>query len=210
MKILIVGANGQIGRHLVDQLSGSEHAVRAMIRNPVQAPALEAKGAEVVVADLESDFRSALEGCDTLIFTAGSGGHTGPEKTIIVDLYGALKMIDAAKDQSVKRFVMVSSMGTEEPEKGRENMRHYFIAKRIADDRLVESGLDYTIVRPGRLTNDDGMRKIWVGEGDHLRQIPRMDVAATIVALLGQENTVGKTFPLLSGEHAIGEALKSI
>ncbi len=209
MKILIIGANGQIGRHLVAQLS-SEHTVRAMVRNSVQAPSLEAKGAEVVVADLESDFRSAFQGCDAVVFTAGSGGHTGPEKTIIVDLYGAMKAMEAAKDQKVKRFVMVSSMGTENPEQGRESMRHYFIAKKIADDRLIESGLEYTIVRPGRLTNDEGLGRIWIGEGDHLRQIPRVDVASTISALLPAENTVGKIFPLLSGEHSIGDAIKSI
>ncbi len=210
MKTLIIGANGQIGRHLVGMLAESDHGVRAMVRDPLHAVTMESKGAEVVIADLEKDFRHALEGCDALVFTAGSGGHTGADKTIIVDLYGALKTIDAARDLGVKRFVMVSSMGTEDPEKGRDGMRHYFIAKRIADDRLVSSKLDYTIVRPGRLTNDEGTGRIWTGEGERQKQVPRIDVAATIVALLDQGNTVRKIFPLLSGENPIEDALKSM
>ncbi len=210
MKTLIIGANGQIGRHLVGMLVENGHEVRAMVRNPLHGISLESKGAEVVIADLEKDYRHALEGCEALVFSAGSGGHTGPDKTMIVDLWSALKTIDAACDLGVNRFVMVSSMGTEDPEKGRESMRHYFIAKRVADDRLVASGLDYTIVRPGRLTNDEGTGKIWVGEGNKLKQIPRVDVAATIVSLLERENTIRKNFPLLSGENPIDQAMNSI
>ena len=114
MKILIAGANGKIGRHLVRGLAKSDHICRAMVRDPAQEWELRQLGAdEVVVADLEGDCRAALITCDAVVFTAGSGPHTGPEKTVDVDQNGAINLIDQAQDMGVERFVIVSSMRAE-------------------------------------------------------------------------------------------------
>jgi uncharacterized protein YbjT (DUF2867 family) len=155
MHIVIIGANGKIGRQLIQLLAGTEHRVRAMIRKEEQAPELKRLGAdEIVVADLEKDFDHALQGCSAVVFTAGSGSHTGPDKTELVDRLGAIRSIEKAEALGIDRFIMVSSMYADRPEDGPERIRHYFRAKGAADDRLRDSKLNYTIIRPGRLTND--------------------------------------------------------
>ncbi|MDN5869427.1 MAG: SDR family oxidoreductase, partial [Nitrococcus sp.] len=136
MKVLIAGANGKIGQRLVKQMAESAHSPRAMIRNPAQAEELQALGAETVVADLEDDCSGALKGCDAVIFTAGSGPDTGPDKTVDVDQNGAISLIDQAKAAGVQRFLIVSSMRAEDPEAGPEKMQHYLRAKKNADDYL--------------------------------------------------------------------------
>lgn len=161
MRVLIVGANGLIGRLLIGQMVSGSHRSRAMIRSPEQASALTELGADaIVVADLEQDVQPALSSCDAVIFTAGSGGKTGPEKTDAVDRDGAIAVIDAARKTGVKRFVMVSSMGVDAPDKGPDNLQHYLLAKQAADDHLRESGLRYTIVRPGTLSDERGTGKV--------------------------------------------------
>ena len=96
MTTLIIGAHGQIGQLLIKRLAANGEKPRAMIRNQQQAEAIRALGGEPVIADLEGDFSSALDGCDQVVFTAGSGGHTGPDKTVLIDLWGAIKAVDAA------------------------------------------------------------------------------------------------------------------
>src|SRR5699024_9564747 len=114
MKVLVVGANGQIGKHLITYLNGhTSIEARAMIRDEVQASFFKENGAEVVVCDLEEDvpvIAEAAKGCDALVFTAGSGPHTGKDKTLMVDLDGAVKTVEAAKVAGIKRYVMISSL----------------------------------------------------------------------------------------------------
>lgn len=213
MRILIAGANGQIGRHLLGHIKQSNHLSRAMIRDPGQAGALRALGAdETVVADLEDDVRPALDGCDAVVFTAGSGGHTGPDKTDAVDRDGAIGMIDACTSHGGERFVMVSSMGTADPDHGPEGLRHYLRAKQAADAHLAESGLDYTIVRPGRLTDDAGTGRVALSrEGfGHGGSIPREDVAAVLMTVLETPQTAGATFELLEGDEAVRAAIDAL
>ena len=160
MHVFIAGANGQIGRFLLQEIADSKHEARALVRHADQGPELQQLGAtETVIGDLEQDCSEAMRGCDAVIFTAGSGPHTGPDKTVDVDQDGAIRLVDTAKAMGIKRFIMVSSMRAEEPEKGPEKLQHYLRAKRNADEHLKSSGLNYTIVRPGRLTNDDGNGK---------------------------------------------------
>lgn len=212
MRVLIVGANGQIGRRLISQMSSGPHTSQAMIRSPKQARELRDLGADgTVVADLESDVQPALDGCDAVIFTAGSGGHTGPEKTDAVDRDGAIAVIDAALKAGVERFVMVSSMGADNPENGPDDLQHYLRAKHDADQHLRESGLRYTIVRPGGLTDENGTGKI--DAAMHLGRrgsIPRDDVAAMLLEVLDAPNTHGKSFELLAGDTSIREAVAAI
>lgn len=214
MKVLIIGANGKVGRNVVSILSESEHTARAMIRDESQREGLEKRGGEVVIADLEQDFDHAFEGCHAVIFTAGSGGHTGPDKTELVDRQGAMKAVDLAKKHGVNRFLMVSSMNADTPDNGPESMKHYYKAKGDADRHLLGSGLNYTIVRPGALSMDEGNGKIEAAEKienrSRSRNIPREDVARVMVACLDTEKTYNHTFEILSGEDSIEQALKDL
>ncbi|MEF7565295.1 SDR family oxidoreductase [Bacillus infantis] len=214
MKILIVGANGQIGRHLIEKLAETEHKSVAMVRKEEQESELRELGAdEVVIGDLEKDFSHAFEGVDSVIFTAGSGGHTGADKTILIDLWGAIKTIDQAKEHNISRFLLVSSMNADTPDTGIESMKHYFVAKKLADDHLRSSGLDYTIVRPGGLLNEPATGKIQLEEKIKefsSREITREDVAAVLAEAVDLENTYKKTFEILNGETPIKEALKQV
>lgn len=211
MDILIAGANGQIGRQLVERLGAGPHRVRAMIRDRRQAPPLEALGAETLLADLEEDVTATVEGCDVVVFTAGSGPHTGPDKTIDVDRNGAMALIDAAAGHHVQRFVMVSAMRTHTPEEAPEKLRHYLKAKREADDHLIASGLPYTIVRPGRLTNDPGTGRVTAAERlDAYGEIPRADVAHALAVIVDAGNTVNREICLIGGETDLETAIRSL
>lgn len=212
MKVLVVGANGKVARHTLKKLAEAGHHPVAMIRKEEQAEDLLKLGAaDTVVADLEADFEHAFKGIDAVIFAAGSGGHTGADKTILIDLWGAIKTIDAAQRSGVKRFVMLSSMGTADPDKS-ENIRHYLVAKKLADDHLKRSTLTYTIVRPGSLTDEAGKGKIKLEEEIQVRDhtITREDVATVLTEVIERENTYGKTFEILNGDTDISEALQAV
>lgn len=209
MNILIAGANGKIGRRAVALLARTEHRVRAMVRDPDQAELMRELGAaEVVVADLERELEPALRGCEAVVFTAGSGPHTGPEKTVDVDQAAAIRLIVLAESMAgVDRFVMVSAMRTEAPEEAPEKLRHYLEAKKLADDRLKASRLNYTILRPGRLTDEPGTGRISAGLGIGYGEIPREDVAAVILEVIDDVNTYRREIELRSGDLPIGDAL---
>lgn len=209
MHVFIAGANGQIGQHLLRELAESDHEARALVRHPDQGPELQKLGAtETVLGDLEQDCSEAMRGCDAVIFTAGSGPHTGPDKTIDVDQDGAIRLVDTARTMGIKRFIMVSSMGAGAPEKGPEKLRHYLQAKHNADEHLKSSGLNFTIVRPGRLTDDEGTGKVAVSAGlENFGQIPRQDVARVLLAVLDSDNTENRVFDVVSGDTPVPEAL---
>lgn len=211
LNILIAGANGQIGRPLVARLASGPHRVRAMIRDRQQADTLEALGAETVVADLEADVTAVVEGCDMVIFTAGSGPHTGPDKTIDVDRNGAMALIDAARGHHVRRFIMVSAMRTHTPDQAPEKLRHYLAAKKAADDHLIASGIPYTIVRPGRLTNEPGEGRVRAAETlSEYGEIPREDVAHALAAIVDAPNMTNEEVCLLAGDTPIEEAIRAL
>lgn len=209
MHVFIAGANGQIGQHLLREMADSDHEARALIRHPDQGPELQQLGAtETVLGDLEQDCSEAMKGCDAVIFTAGSGPHTGPDKTVDVDQDGAIRLVDTARAMGIKRFIMVSSMRAEEPEKGPEKLRHYLWAKHNADEHLKNSGLNYTIVRPGQLTNDDGTGRVSASARlEEFGKIPRQDVARVLLAVLDSESTTNLVFDVVSGDTPVSEAL---
>jgi uncharacterized protein YbjT (DUF2867 family) len=214
MKVLVVGANGQIGRQLVEFLKDSiEHDVRAMLRKQEQAKEFEAKGVETAIASLEGtveDIAAAAKGCDAVVFAAGSGGHTGLDKTLLVDLDGAVKTVEAAEQAGIERFIMVSALQAHNRENWSEAIKPYYVAKHYADRALLQSSLNYTIIRPGGLLNEPGTGKIKVAENLGRGTIPRMDVARTILACLNEKNTFRKSFDLLSGDTDVAQALKSL
>lgn len=210
MKVFVVGANGQIGQHLVNLLKDSkEHTVRAMVRKREQAEAFEELGVETRLADLEGgvdEIAEAAKGCDAVVFTAGSGGHTGADKTLLIDLDGAAKTIEAAQKTGIKRFIMVSAIHAHRREKW-SSIKHYMVAKHHADKILEQSGLTYTIIRPGGLLNEPGTGKVSIAENLESGSIPREDVARTIMTALPMERTFNRSFDLVSGEDLILDAL---
>lgn len=214
MKVLVAGANGQIGRHLVNLLQDSEeHTVRAMIRKEEQQDYFKSLGVEAVLASLEGtveEIAEAAKGCDAIVFTAGSGGHTGPDKTLLIDLDGAVKTVEAAEMAGIKRFVMVSALQAHRRENWNEKIRPYYVAKHYADRALLQSGLTYTIVRPGGLINEPGTGKITAAENLERGTIPREDVARIVYESLTEERTFNTSFDVISGESPIADALKTL
>ncbi|MFB9974107.1 SDR family oxidoreductase [Allobacillus sp. SKP2-8] len=216
MKVLVVGANGQIGKHLVSFIQKSDDLqAKAMIRKEEQAAYFKELGAETAIADLEGeidDIAEAAKDVDAVVFTAGSGPKTGKDKTIMVDLDGAVKTIEATKKAGVKRFVMVSSFDTTRKaiQEAPESFAPYVAAKHYADEWLKDTDLDYTIVHPGGLTNDEATGKVTVGMSGELGKVPREDVAQTIFATLKNDSTIGKEFQVISGETPVEEAVKSV
>ena len=212
MDVVIAGGHGQIALRLARLLSARGERVRALIRNLDHASDVNATGAEAVLADLEreDDLSEPVSGADAVVFAAGAGPGSGPERKRTVDLGGALKLIDAARATHVRRYVMVSAIGARDPAAGSQAMRPYLDAKAEADAALAASGLDFTIVRPGRLTDEPGTWRVRVAERLERGDIPRDDVAATLVAVLDERRTVGRTFDVVQGDTPIVEALAQL
>ncbi len=168
-------------------------------------------GAVSVVADLEARLGAAVAGCDAMIFAAGSGSKTGPEKTTSIDQEGAIRLIDACAAAGVRRFVMLSSIGANNPEGQREAIRHYMRAKGGADAHLAASGLDYTIVCPGILNDDEPSGGVRLAASiGKWGKIARDDIADMIVACLDAPNTIAKRFEILAGSCNIERAVAGI
>lgn len=214
MKVLVIGSNGQIGKQLVKLLQDSEeYQVRAMVRKEEQMESFAKDGVEAALADLEGsvdEIAAAAKDCEAIVFAAGSGGHTGLDKTLLVDLDGAVKSMEAAEKIGIKRFVIVSALQANNRENWNENIRAYYAAKHYADRMLVESDLNYTIIRPGGLLNETGTGKVSVGENLTRSSIPREDVARTIFAVLNEPKTHKRAFDVVSGDIAIEDAIKTL
>ncbi len=212
MQVLVIGSTKGTGNALVRQLLADGVAVRAMVRDPAQAAALEELGASVVVGDLEGDLDGVVDGVDAVAFCAGSGSTTGPDATLRVDLHGAVRIIDACRAAGVDRFVMLSSMAADDPLRGNERIRHYLAAMHARDRILATSGLAATIVRPGGLTHEPGTGRVQVGipRLETRGTIPREDVAAVLARCLADDATVGATFELISGDTPIDDAIAEV
>lgn len=214
MNVLVIGANGQIGKFLVQQLAQEgKHQVTAMIRKPEQADALEQLGANVVIGDLEGsveDLAEAMKDHNAIVFTAGSGGSTGADKTLLIDLDGAVKTMEAAQQQGITRYILVSAFGADQREKWSDAIKPYYVAKHYADRVLFASDLNYTIIRPGGLKNEPGTGKIFVGTDLKPGSIPREDVARVIAASLQEEKTYRMAFDLIAGDDLVEDALGNL
>jgi uncharacterized protein YbjT (DUF2867 family) len=165
-----------------------------------------------VVCDLErdDDLSPCVDGADAVVFAAGAGPGSGAERKKTVDLGGAVKLIEACQAKGIRRYVIVSSVGADDPSRASEQMRPYLEAKAAADQALEQAGLDHTIVRPGMLTDDPGTGQIAAGPDVGRDRIPREDVAATLAEVLVADNTIGKTFVVVSGDTPIAEAVRSL
>lgn len=213
MKVFVIGANGNIGRLISQQLSDNGDEVVAGIRKLEQAAFFEDRHIKTAHFDLlgrPEEMGVTLDGFDAVIFTAGSGGKTGDDMTMLIDLDGAVKSMQGAQIAGVKRFILVSALWAEDRNRWGETIRPYYAAKFYADEWLrYRTDLDYTIVEPGILTFDDGTGKINTNDIDG-GSVAREDVASTVVAALKQPNTINKTIPILTGDTPINEALKNI
>lgn len=206
-KILVAGANGTTGKKIISILKESnKYEPIAMVRKEEQVTYFKDEGVQTILADLENDVSQTTNGIDRVIFAAGSGGKKVQE----VDQEGAKKLMDASRNKAVKKFVMLSSMGADKPEEA-EELKDYLKAKHNADEYLKQSGVEYTIVRPGSLTNDEGNGKIDLDNKLNKRgEISRRDVAETLVGSLDESVAKNKTFEILKGDTYIKAALEKI
>jgi uncharacterized protein YbjT (DUF2867 family) len=214
MRAAIAGGHGQIALRLAKLLSQRGDQVVALIRNPGHADDVRQAGAEPAAVDLEhastDDVAQAIAGCDAVVFAAGAGPGSGPERKETMDYGGAVKLIAAAKQAGVRRYVIVSSMGANADASGEDTFSVYLRAKGRADEAVRASGLDATVVRPGGLTNQAGTGRVRLGQSLPNGQVPRDDVAAVIVGVLDSPNTIGRTVDLIGGDTPVAEAVAAI
>jgi uncharacterized protein YbjT (DUF2867 family) len=214
MQIAIAGGHGKIALRLARLLRQTGHQVRSLIRNPDHADDVRAAGAEPAICDLESasedEVAEAIGPADAVVFAAGAGPGSGPERKETMDYGGAAKLIAAAKASGIPRYVIVSSIGAHPAAEGDDTFSVYRRAKGRADAELQASGLDYTIVRPGRLTDDPGTGRVRIGQSVGGGEIGRDDVAAVLAAVLHEPAAVGKTFEVVSGDVPVEEAVASL
>ena len=211
MKVLIVGANGKVGTILCGKMwSANGFSPIALIRDARQQTKFTALGVPSVVGDLENGLLEFLPGLNAVVFTAGSGARTGPDKTIDVDQNAAIRLMDDCKQAGVQRFVMISAIGAD-PLSDSSRIQNYLRAKGVADDHLRSSGLDYTILAPGTLLNGSGTGRIQASEdlGCH-GTLARDDLAQSIIETLLNYNTTGKTIQMISGQDKIKDALARV
>jgi nucleoside-diphosphate-sugar epimerase len=212
MDVLIAGGHGKIARRLIRRLASAGDSARGLIRNPEHAADLEADGGIPVLCDLErDDVRPHVDGADAIVFAAGAGPGSGAERKRTVDLGAAVKCVEAAEALGVRRFLIVSSIGAHDPEAGPEPMRPYLRAKAEADARVAASTLDWTIVRPGSLSDEPGSGRVDVStELGRRGPVPRDDVALVLAETLQAPNTIRLTFELFAGETPARDAVRSL
>ena len=217
MKVLIIGANGKTGRIVAEKMKASPlFNPTAFIRKEEQKQFFDDKGIPVKIASLERSIdhiADTMKDFDAVVFTAGSGGKTGFDKTLEIDLDGAVKSMIAAEQTGVKRFVMVSAYLADDRSKWEASkIKPYYIAKHFADRELQRTSLDYTILRPVRLTDEAGTGKVTLKATPEEIQseVPREDVANTILEVLQHYETVGKIMAMSTGQTPIEEAVLSV
>jgi uncharacterized protein YbjT (DUF2867 family) len=210
MDIFVAGGHGQIALRLLKLLADQGHSARGLIRDPAQAHDLQAVGAIPVLGDLEKDrsLDAYVKGADAVVFAAGAGPGSGPERKRTVDENGAIKLAFAARATGAKRYVMVSSIGAHDPNSAGPEMQPYLRAKANADNYVIGTGLDVTVVRPGSLTDEPGTGHVTATRQLGNRgSVSRDDVAITLAYVLAMPTTIGLTFELFNGNTPIPDAL---
>lgn len=213
-KTAVVGGNGQVARHLHPLLVALGRVPVALVRSEEQRADLERMGAEVRLLDIEQEaadaFGTAFAGCDSVVFAAGGGPDGKIERKRTVDLEGALKSIQGAQAAGITRLVQVSAIGVDDPlpDDIEPVWKAYVEAKRGADEALRGSGLDWTIIRPGGLTDDPATGRVAVGNDVAREQVSRADVAAVVAAVLDDDTTHRKQWNLVGGSLTVDEAIQ--
>ena len=214
-RVAIVGGHGQVARHLIGALRAGGHEPVALVRREEYREELQGLGAEVRLLDIEAQdadaFGEAFAGCDAVVFAAGGGPDGNIERKRTVDLEGSLKSIAGARSAGIDRFVQISAINVDDPVPvdTSDVWRAYVEAKRDADAALRDSGLAWTIIRPGALTDDPPTGKVSPGPDVSHGEVTRADVAAVIAAVLDVDATVGRQWNLVNGEVPIADAVHS-
>ena len=214
MRIAIVGGHGKVALRLHPLLVGAGHTPVALVRSEGHRDELEALGAEVRLLDIEREdgtaFAAAFDGCDAVVFSAGGGPDGNVERKRTVDLEGSLKSIEGAQAAGIRRFVQVSAIGVDQPLPADTSpvWRAYVEAKRDADAALRDSDLDWTIIRPGRLTDDAGTGLVALAPELPRGDIPRADVAEVVGAVLEDDTSIGHQWTLVAGDTRVADAVR--
>jgi uncharacterized protein YbjT (DUF2867 family) len=224
MRIVIAGGHGKIALILERMLAEQGHEAVGIVRNPDHAADLEAVGAEALVLDLErsdvSTVAESLAGADAVVFAAGAGPGSGPARKLTLDRDGAILLADAAAQAGVRRYVLVSAIATDDFDREKaaagadaseeDTYQVYLRAKSEADAAVRERDLDWTIVRPGGLTDEPGTGRVRLAPSTGRGSIPREDVAAIIATALAEGVAVRQQFEAISGEDSISDALATL
>ena len=214
MLVAIAGGHGKIARRLTRLLVARGDQVRGLIRNPDHAEDLRADGAEPAVCDIEHDgvaeIAQAVAGADAVVFAAGAGAGSGPRRKWTVDRDGAIKLLEAARGARVDRYLMISSVGAENPPDGDDTFSVYLRAKAQADEALMASDSEWTIVRPGLLTDDAGTGRVRIDPEPFREQVPRDDVAAVLDAILHEPRSARRVLYVARGDDEIDAALAKV
>jgi len=214
MRIVIAGGHGQIALLLTRRLAARGDDVVGLVRNPDHEADVQAAGGQIAVIDLEhaavDELAPLLDGADAVVFAAGAGPGSGAARKDTVDRGAAVLLADAAEQAGVTRYLLVSSMGVDEPDSPDDDaFRAYLHAKKAAEDDLRGRELDWTILRPGRLTDDPATGKITLEASVPFGDVPRDDVAGTLVALLDEPSTAGLVLELVSGDDVVDAAVQA-
>ena len=214
MRVAIAGGHGQVALLLEEVLARRGDTPVGIVRNPEHVQDVERTGAEAVVLDLErtdaATLAGVLRGADAVVFAAGGGPNSGAARKDTVDRGAAALLAEAAELAGVRRDVMVSAMGTEQADPDSDDVfQVYLRAKQAADDDLRSRDLDWTVVRPGRLTDEPGAGRVQVGSLPH-GDVPRADVALVLAEVLRTDTTIGSTFDLLGGHQTVEAALAAL
>lgn len=214
MHVAIVGGHGKVALQLHPLLRADGHVPVALVRNDAYRAELEELGAEVRLLDIEAEgeeaFARAFADCDAVVFTAGGGPDGNAVRKQTVDLEGSLKSMAGAVAAGVRRFVQVSAIGVDDqlpPETGAV-WRAYVEAKRDADIALRASALDWTILRPGRLTDEPGTGRVALGPAVARGDVSRADVAAVVAAVLQEDASIRRQWNLVGGDVPVAEAVR--
>ena len=214
MRVAVVGGHGQVAQQLHPLLVRAGHTPVALVRREGYQPELEGLGAEVRLLDIEQEdanaFAAAFEGCDAVVFAAGGGPDGNVERKRTVDLEGSLKSIAGARSAGIRRFVQVSAIDVDNPLPADTGAvwKAYVEAKRDADAALRDSALDWTIIRPGRLTDNPGRGVVSLGPDISRGEVARADVAAVLATVLEVDASIGHQWNLVAGEAPITEAVQ--
>jgi uncharacterized protein YbjT (DUF2867 family) len=211
MDVAIAGAHGQIARRLTRLLAARGDRIRGLIRNPAHADDVRADGAEPVLLDLETagadQLAAAIDGADAVVFAAGAGPGSGAERKMTVDRDGAVALVRAADAAGVGRYVIVSSVGAEAPPDGDDVFSVYLRAKAEADQAVMAGDLDWTVVRPGPLTDAPGTGTVRLETEPFRDDVTRDDVARVIAATLAEPRSAGLILYVADGDVPVEDAL---
>jgi nucleoside-diphosphate-sugar epimerase len=211
MRVAIAGGHGQIALRLTKRLTDGGDEVISLIRNPDHAADVQARGGKPIVCDLESasadEIAAAIGGAESVVFAAGAGPGSGAERKFTMDRDGAIKLLEAARSAKAPRYVIVSSVGAEHPPGGDDVFSVYLRAKAEADAAVITSDRRWTVVRPGRLTNDPGSGRVKISTDPFRGHVSRDDVAAVLAALLDDERSVGGILYVNGGDQSVEQAL---